>query len=114
MICFLLLFFFFFQNCNFVKKHIFTQILRFFIIVFLVVSFALMCKFGNKNVLNTVEFLVEFFLIFQFSVITKNGNFQFFLKFPQHFLVSSHTQSDSFRLCKFRKVGLKFNSQNVT
>ena len=69
-----------------------------------------MCKFGNKNV-----FLTLAFSIFQFSVFLENGNFQFFFKIVSAtFLVSSHTLSNSFILCKFKKVGLKFVSQNVT
>ena len=41
--------------------------------------------------------------------------FLFFLKsFPQSFLVLSHTLANSFRLCKFKYVVLKFVSQNFT
>ena len=60
----------------------------------------------QKCVLKSVSFLVDFFSsIFQFSVFTENGNFQFFLKsFPQPVLVLSHTLSNSFRLCKFKKL----------
>ena len=75
-----------------------------------------MCKFGNKNVL-LLLFFVVFFLVFfvvffpQFSAFTDNWNFQFFLKsFQQQFLVLSHTLSNSFRLCKFKKLTLKFVS----
>ena len=69
-----------------------------------------MCKFGNKNVLLLlwIFFFCGIFSIFQFSAFTENGNFQCFLKsFPQQFLVLSHTISNSFRLCKFKKLGLK-------
>ena len=65
----------------------------------------------QKFVLDAVAFFVEFLLIFQFSAFTKNGNFQFFLKLlPKQFLFLSHTLSNSFRLCKFKKLGLKFVS----
>ena len=68
-----------------------------------------MCKFGNKNVfLMLWHVFVEFF---QFSAFTQNVNFHFFLKsFPQFFLVLSHTLSNSFSLCKFKNLGLKFVS----
>ena len=57
----------------------------------------------------TLWYYNGFFSIFQYSVFTENGNFHFFFKsFPQHFLVSSHTSSHFLRLCKFKKVGLKF------
>ena len=71
-----------------------------------------MCKFGNKKcVLMLRHFFVDFFSIFQFSAFTENENFQFFLKsFPQRFLVLSHTSSNSFRMCKFKKLGNKFVS----
>ena len=72
-----------------------------------------MCKFGNKNVFLILWhfFFVEFFSIFQFSVFTENGNFHFFLKsFPQQFLVLSHTLSNAYRMCKFKRLGLKFVS----
>ena len=73
-----------------------------------------MCKFGNKNVfLMLWHFLWNSFDFknYQFSAFTENGNIQFFLKlFPQQFLVLSHTLSNSFRLCKFNKLGLKFLS----
>ena len=46
------------------------------------------------------------------------GIFIFFFSFLEivsaTFLVSSHTLSNSFRLCKVKKVGLKFVTQNVT
>ena len=68
-----------------------------------------MYEFGNKNVLLTLWHF--WWIFFFFSVFKEYGNFHFFLKsFPQRFLVSSHTSSISFRLCKFKKVGLiKFN-----
>ena len=72
-----------------------------------------MCKFGNKNVFLTLCHFGRNFSIFQFSVFTENWIF-FFKSFLQRFLVSSHTLSNSFRLCKFKKVELKFVSQNVT
>ena len=65
----------------------------------------------QKCVLDAVAFFCGIFSIFQFSAFTENWNFQFFLKsFPQQFLVLSHTLSNSFRLCKFQKLTLKFVS----
>ena len=101
---------FFLKNCNFVKKLIFTKILRFFkLFLGLFISFgALVCKCGNKNVFLMLWHFCGVFSIFQFSAFTENGNFQCFLKsFPQRILVLSHTLSNSFRLCKFKKLGLK-------
>ena len=74
-----------------------------------------MCSFGKSNVFNTVAFLVEFFFrLSNFQYLQKMG-FSFFLKIVSaSFLVSSHTLSNSFRLYKVKKVGLKFDSQNVT
>ena len=70
-----------------------------------------MCKFGNKNVFLMMWHFLWNFFDFQFSAFTENGNFHFFLKsFPQNFLVLSHKLSNSFRLCKFKKLGLKFVS----
>ena len=82
----------------------------------LIISFgALVCKFGNKNVFLMLWHFLWNFFDFQFSAFTENENFQFFLKlFPQRFLVLSNTLSNSFRLCKFKKLGYKFVSQNVT
>ena len=73
-----------------------------------------MCKFGNKMCSKHWDIVGGVFLIFEFLVIRENGNFYFFLKSFPHFPVLSHTLSNSFRLCKFKKVGLKFVSQNVT
>ena len=64
-----------------------------------------MCKFGNKNVfLMLWHFLWNFFDFPIFSIYRKLESF------PQQLLVLSHTLSNSFRLCKFKKLTLKFVS----
>ena len=96
------------QKMLFCQKCIFTKLLRFLkLFLGLIISFgALVCQLGSKNVFLTLCHFCGFFSIFQFSVITENGNFHFFLKsFPQLVLVLSHTLSNSFRLCKFKKLG---------
>ena len=63
-----------------------------------------MCKFGNKIVLNTVAVLVEFVFDFPIFSIYRKWEFSIFLKIVSaKFWVSSHTLSNSFRLCKFKK-----------
>ena len=59
--------------------------------------------------------LVGIFSIFSFSIFTENVNFKFLFKsFQQSFLVFLHTLSNSFRLFKFKTLGLKFVGQNIT
>ena len=66
----------------------------------------------QKCVVDAVAFYVEFS---NFQHLQKIGIFQFFIKsFPQQFLVLSNTLSNSFRLCKFKKLTLKSVSLNVT
>ena len=62
---------------------------------------------------NTVAVLVDFF---RFSNIQYKMVTSFFLiVVSATFLISSHRilLSNSFRLCKLKKIGLKFVSQNV-
>ena len=72
----------------------------------LIISFwALVCKLGSKNVFYVCVIFGGIFSTFQFSVFTEYGNFHFFLKsFPELVLVLSHTLSNSYRLCKFKKL----------
>ena len=68
-----------------------------------------MCKFGNKNVfLMLWHFLWNFFDFSIFSIYRK-WEFSIFPKIVSApILVLSQTLSNSFRLCKFKKLGSKF------
>ena len=100
---------FFLKNCNFVKMHFYQnfEILNFFL--GLIISFwALVCKLGSKNVFLSLCHFWWFFLDFPIFCIYRKWEFPvtvFLKSFPQIVLVLSHTLSNSFRLCKFKKVG---------
>ena len=71
-----------------------------------------MCKFGNKmcSQVDAVAFFVDFFLILQFSAFTENWNF-IFPKIVSATIFGLITHIIKlFRLCKFKKLNLKFVS----
>ena len=71
---------------------------------------ALVCKFGNKNVFLMLLHFLWIFFDFPIFSINRKWEFSFLPKIVSRFLVLSHTLSNSFRLCKFKKLGLKFVS----
>ena len=71
-----------------------------------------MCKFGNKNLfLMLWHFLWNFFDFPIFSIY-KKWEFSVFPKIVSEtiFVLRQFLLSNSFRLCKFKKLGLKFVS----